>query len=310
MCMSSTGTTTSNSTSKFEPPSYTTDGTLGPGTTWQEYLQRGGEIASKYGTDPSLIYGNSKDQPMVAQMSTLQNAAANGMYGLAAEGGQNEGQSNAFLRSMLDGSMQNVQPDNPYMGNSPEFEKMLAASNQDITDSFARGTAAQTDGAAARSGAFGGSAYNEMTQANAANLSKQIANNSNQQRNAQFDKSSGLAENQINRSWQGFENAAGRGLQATGAVQAQGNQDLQKWLSVMGAGDLQRQVQGENISAAKDLFGQNVQQPLQALDIYRSILASASGQGGSASSSYFGPGQSGLTNALGAGSALYGLLGK
>jgi hypothetical protein len=302
------GGTTTNTVSEFKPPEIT-DGRLGPGTSWSEYLQRAGEISSKYGTDPNLIYGNA-GQPLVAQMSADQNAAGNGIYGMASQGGQNEGYSNAFLQSLLTGQQQNVQPDNPYMGSSPEFEKMLAASNDDITNAYGKGAAAQLDSAAARSGAFGGSAYNEMQQSNQANLAKQIAQNSNQQRNAQFDKSSGLAENQINRAWQGYENAAGRGLQAVQGVQQQGNTDLQRWLSVMGVGDLQRQVQGENIAAAKDLFGANVQQPLQAADILGNALSRASGQGGSSTSQAFGSGGSGVANAVGGLAALYGLFGK
>jgi hypothetical protein len=302
------GGTTTNTVSEFKPPEIT-DGRLGPGTSWAEYLQRAGEISSKYGTDPNLIYGNA-GQPLVAQMSADQNAAGNGIYGLASAGGQNEGYSNAFLQSLLTGGQQNVQPDNPYMGSSPEFEKMLAAQNDDITNNYKKGTAAQLDSAAARSGAFGGSAYNEMQNSNSGMLAKQIAQNSDQQRNAQFDKSSGLAENAINRSWQGYENAAGRGLQAVQGIQQQGNTDLQRWLSVMGVGDLQRQVQGENIAAAKDLFGQNVQQPLQAADILGNALSRASGQGGSSTSQAFGSGGSGVANAVGGLAALYGLFGK
>lgn len=325
MCMTSTNTT--NSQQKFEPPSYTTDGSLGAGTTWQEFLQRGGQIANQYATNPHLVYGND-GQPMVAQMSNLQNAASNGIYGLASQGGQNEGLSNAYIASMLQGQQQNNQPGNPYLGatssyggNSPQFQAMLDASNQDITDAYNRGTAAQTDAAAARSGAYGGSAYNELKGAQAKQLGQMVAQNSNTLRNDQYNRSaqleqadlgrnSGLAQNQIQNAWQAFENAAGRNLQGIGLSQAQGNQDLQRWLSVMGAGDLQRQVQTENIAAAKDLFNQNVQQPLQALDIYRSILAAASGQGGSSTASQFGGGQSGLANGLGGLAALYGLFGK
>jgi hypothetical protein len=297
------GGSTTNTVSEFKPPDYTVP-------KWNEYLDRAYEISNKYGTDPSLIYGNSANQPLVAQMSQLQNTASNGLYGLASQGGQNEGYSNAALQDMLTGKNQNIQPNNPYMGNSPEFEAMLKSSNDDITGQYQKGAAAQLDSSAARSGAFGGSAYNEMQQANQAGLAKQIANNTNQQRNAQFDKSAGLAESQINRTSNNYENAANRQLQAVQGVQNQGNIDAQRWQSVMGAGDLQRQVQSENIAAAKDLFGQNVQQPLQAADILGNALSRTSGQGGSTTSSSFGSGTSGLANGLGGLAALYGLFGK
>jgi hypothetical protein len=328
MCMTSSGQNTSNSVSEFKPPSYTTDGSLGPGTTWGEYLQRGGQIASRYGSDPSLIYGNSPNQPMVAQASPLQNAASNAMYGLASEGNPNDALSNGYISDMLSGKMQNNQPDNPYLGatssyggSSPQFESMLNASNKDITDSFMRGTAAAQSSAAAHAHAYGGSADTEMKGVLGKQLNDSIAQNSSAMRNDQYNRSaqleqadflrnSGLADGSINRAWQGYENAAGRGLQGIGLAQQAGTNDLARWNAVMGAGDLNRKIQTENIGAARDLFNSNVQLPLQALDIYRTILGAASGQGGTSSSSQFGGGSSGLMNGLGGVAALYGLLGK
>lgn len=327
MCMSSQGQNTSNTVSEFKPPSYTTDNSLGPGTTWQEYLQRGGQIANKYATDPSLIYGNSANQPMVAQMSQLQNAASNGIYGMASQGNPNDNLSSQYIQNLLNGGQQNQQPDNPYLGatssyggNSPQFESMLNASNKDITDNYMRGTAAAQSSAAAHSHAYGGSADTEMKGVLGKQLNDSIAQNTNQQRNAQYERSagleqqdygrnSGLAQNSIQNAFNGYEGAANRGLQGIQLNNAMGNTDLQRWMGVMGSGDLQRQVQTENIGAARDLFNQNVQLPLQALDIYRTILGSASGQGGTSSSSQFGGGQSGLMNGLGGAAALYGLLG-
>jgi hypothetical protein len=79
----------------------------------------------------------------------------------------------------------------------------------------------------------------------------------------------------------------------------------------MGVGDLQRDVQQGNISAAQNLFNANVQQPLQAADIMGSALSRASGQGGSTTASTFGGNNSSnLANGAGLAAALYGMFGK
>lgn len=303
MCFGGGGSTNQTTTTHFEPPSWTD---TNPNGNWTDYVNRGSQIAQQYGTNPNLIYGN-QGQPMVAQMSDLQNKGANAFYGMASQGNPNDQLSSSYIANLLNGGQQNVQPANPYMGNSPQFENMLAAQDSDITNNFARGTAAQTDAAAARSGAMGGSAYNEMTQQNAKTLGNTIAQNDSTQRNNQFNQSANLAENQINRGWQGYENAANRGLQGIGLQNQMNQTDLQRWQAVMGAGDTQQQTQQNNINAAQNLFNQNVQWPIYAEQLYGDILQRASGQGGSSSTSVQLPGYNGLLSGLGAAGGLYSM---
>jgi hypothetical protein len=112
---------------------------------------RRSQISNVYGTSPHLIYGND-GQPLNAQMSQLQNTAGNGIYGLASQGGQNEGRSNAFLDKMLNGEFQNQQPNNPYLGtnssyggSSPSSTRWLTRRTRTSPTNYNRGTAAQTD---------------------------------------------------------------------------------------------------------------------------------------------------------------------
>jgi hypothetical protein len=358
MCMSSTGT--NNSVSKFEPPGWTTD----TPHNWQDYVNRGGEIADTYATNPHLIYGND-GQPMVAQMSQLQNAAANGSYGQASavptvQNQQTQLNANDLLNGFMynggvntqgglganpyagsnpymqnDGSNAYSTAANPYMGDNPYLQSVIDKTNQDTTNQFMRGTAAQTDSAAARSGAFGGSAYNELQSLNAGQLAQQLAGNESNIRMGNYNQSAqlgenainratqsreaqlgrgmealqgnqSLAENALNRNWQGQESAFGRGLQALGINNQTQQLGNQLWQSVMGAGDLQQQTQQNNINAAMNLFNANVQQPISAEDLYGSILQRASGQGGTNTVST--PGQSPLTGLLGGGLAAYGMM--
>jgi hypothetical protein len=305
MCFGGGGSQNQTTTTHFEPPEWTTSN---PNGNWTDYVNRGSQIASLYGNNPHLIYGND-GQPMVAQMSNLQNQAANGFYGLASQGNPNDVLASGYLANMLNGGVQNIQPNNPYMGESPQFQAMLDAQNKDITDAYGRGTAAQTDAAAARSGAFGGSAYNEATQNNQKTLANAIAQNEATQRNQQFNNSANLAENQINRNWQGFENAANRNLQGIQQIGQMGNNDLARWNAVMGAGDLQQQTQQNNINAAQGLFNANVNWPMQMEQFYGDILQRASGQGGSSMSSTSLPGYSPVMNGLGLLGAGYGMFG-
>jgi hypothetical protein len=198
---------------------------------------------------------------------------------------------------------------------------MLGASNKDITDNFMRGTAAAQKSAAAHSHAYGGSADTEMQGVLGKQLNDSIAQNTNQQRNAQYERSAGNWSSRTTGATPAWHRTASRtrstptrtqrvaGCRASSLTTRWATPTSQRWMGVMGSGDLQRQIQTENIGAARDLFNQNVQLPLQALDIYRTVLGAASGQGGTSSSSQFGGGQSGLMNGLGGAAALYGLLG-
>jgi hypothetical protein len=293
---------------KFEPPSWVTGGTGGL-HGWDDYVKRGGQIADIFATDPSKIYGN-RGEPMVAQMSDLQNKAANGAYGLASSVPmlqQQQQQLQAFLamENQLNGPTVNAVA-NKYAGDNPYLQSVIDSSNADITNNFARGTAAQTDAAAARSGAFGGSAHSEMTQANAKTLADSLGSNTSNIRMQNYNNSAGLEESYLGRSQAAQEAGLQRQAQALGLNQNQMQMLSGLWGQVMGAGDLQRQVQTENIAASKELHNANVQAPINALDLYGSILQRASGQGGT--NTYTQPGQNPLMSILGGGLAGYGLL--
>jgi hypothetical protein len=319
MCFGSSGNTTTTTTQKFEPPEWAA-------SLFPEYVNRAYELSNVYGTSPHIIYGND-GQPMVAPMSDLQNKAANATYGMASQGNPNDNLASGYLGNLLNGGQQNIQPDNPYLGannpytgatssyggNSPQFEDMLQKSNQDITNNFQMGMLAPQSSAAARAGAFGGSQDMMLKNQLGQTLANQIAANTNQQRNDQYNRSaqleqadlsrnsglatgdlarnSGLAQNSIQNAFNAYENSAGRQMQGLGAINNQDAMDLARWGAVRGFGDLQQQTQQANINAARDLFNQNVQQPLNALDILGKVLGTASGQGVQTSVTS-GPGQS------------------
>lgn len=300
----------STNVNEFKPPAWVTGGT-GGAHGWDDYVKRGGQIADIFATDPSKVYGN-RGEPLVAQMSDLQNKAANGAYGQASVMQQystplTQALANSTLNAQITGAQaQNGR--NQYAGDNPYLQALIDKSNADITSNFAKGTAAQTDAAAARSGAFGGSAYNEMTQDNAKTLADAIGSNTSNIRMQNYRDSAGLEENYLNRDMQAQESNFARQLQALGMNNQTQSLLSGLWSQVMGAGDLQRQVQSENINAARNLHDANVQAPINALNLYGSVLQRASGQGGTNTYTSSPSGQNPLMGLLGGGLGAYGLL--
>jgi hypothetical protein len=196
---------------------------------------------------------------------------------------------------------------NPYAGQNPYLAAMLDASNSNISDKFAKGTAVQTDAAAARSGAFGGSAYNEMTQDNAKTLGGLLASNTNNLLGKNYDQSSQLAENALNRASGAYDTTQNRALQGASIGQGQQGLDLQSIMSLIQGGQIPQKYQQDLLNAGKDFYQQGQQAPFTMSDFLRNALASASG--GYGTNTQTGPGQNPLMGLLGGGAAAYGMFG-
>jgi hypothetical protein len=159
---------------------------------------------------------------------------------------------------MLNGGQQNNQPDNPYLGatssyggNSPQFEAMLGASNKDITDNFMRGTAAAQivcGGSLARLRWIG--RYRDAGRARQATERLHRAEHEppaqcavrtfgGQLEQQDYSVTPACTEQHPERV-QRLRERCGSGFAGHPAQQAMGNTDLQRWMAVMGAGDLQR----------------------------------------------------------------------
>lgn len=130
------------------------------------------------------------------------------------EGMQTADVGNLALRNQMNGMYRNspaatnpytdmfVEPSkNPYLGmDNAYLNQVIGKAQGDVVDQYRRGTAAQTDAAFARSGAFGGSAHNERMSANEQTLADALGNISNQMRYADFGAQRGLEEAAIDRS--------------------------------------------------------------------------------------------------------------
>lgn len=103
---------------------------------------------------------------------------------------------------------------NPYMGENKYFKDMVANANADTVNAYKQGTSADLTRLMNLSGAFGGSAHTTALANNEAGLAKQLGNQTTSMYGQQFDKSSGLYENALQRQMGAIPLAyQGQGLQ-------------------------------------------------------------------------------------------------
>lgn len=79
------------------------------------------------------------------------------MINAGAGASGNAGQQ-AALMSILGGSQNVANAQNPYMGSNPNLDAMVNYTNKDITDSYLRGAGVGLPTQFSQGGAFGGSA--------------------------------------------------------------------------------------------------------------------------------------------------------
>lgn len=277
----------SNTVAEYRPPAFTQP-------YWEEAVNRAYDVSNVYGNGRDLSWQGPFAAPLVQE----QVDAIGGMRGMAmpmfnnpSTFQQQSDQQNATLMNALGGGMQSS-----FGGSTnPAFENMLSSTRQNMVDAFGRGTAANTNAAAARSRAFGGSAHNELAAAQGGELARQVAG-----------MESGLRADQYNRASQLEENNFGRQLQALGMMPAIQSGNVNLLQTLLGAGEMSRGLDQQELEGAIGRHYQNVQQPLMAMDVLFNALTRAGGGAGTTSSTIMGPGfspaQMGLAGLLGAGS--------
>lgn len=287
--MSSGGGGNTTQTQKFEAPDFTLQG-------WQDYLN--GVTAQAPGVAAAQYQG-----PTVAPLSQQSQTAGNMASSLAQYGSPLTATAYGQLQHVASGNAQNpyATMTNPYAGQSPYLQSMIDSSNNDITNKFASGTAAQTDASAAMQGAYGGSGYQATQAANAKSLADSLANNEAGYRNTAFNTSATLADNQLNRASQGFQQDTQNALQAAGQSPAMEAADTAAINSMNQYGNQSQAYSQQVMTALQNAFTQQNQAGLTGLDLIRNALSAASGNNGSSSSQTLNS-ASGLQTALGLGS--------
>ena len=278
-------------TNEFKPPGYTQAG-------WQDYLAEARALEQRgmpqYGGQ--LVANESPMTRIGLQMATdyaTQGTPERTGAGQALMGAM-KGQVNPYATTK-----------NPYMGNNPYLSQMIDSSNTKITDQYKRGTAGQTDAAFARSGAFGGSAYQDQVGQNEKNLAGMLGANTNNLLGQNYQQSAQLADAGLNRATQGWQSGMNNALQGAQISQGQQGLDAASIQQLLSAGQIPQQYQQQLLNAAQQYFQQGAQIPFDMQQYFGGALSRASGNYGQQSS----PGQSPVTGLLGLGALGLGALG-
>ena len=165
----------------------------------EQLLQRGAALSNQ--TVPQYT-GQT-----VAGLNGTQTGAISGLTGAASNQASTSNAAMDYYKS-LTGNPNGFSITNPYTGNvsastaadayadpsnNPYLAQTVAASNQQITDAYQNGTAADTLAQFRNAGAFGGSAQQQTTSQNEKNLATALSNNTSGMYNAAYNTAAGVA---------------------------------------------------------------------------------------------------------------------
>ena len=254
--------------------------------------------------NPLPTYGG----PTVAPFTQAQNTALDMGLQYATNGTPAGNAANAAIVNQAQGvANPYASQTNPYAGNNPYLQNMLDASNADIVKNFQLGTAAQRDAAMARGGAYGGSAYNEMTGLDAQGLAKALAQNESNVRGQNYYNSANLAQQGIQNQIGAFDNTQNRSLQAASLGLGSQGVDQSAINNLFNLGQQQQGYTQNILNGMQNQFSNQVQSNFLPYDIYGNALSRA--QGNQVTTTNSVPGSSGWAHALGAILAGVGLFG-
>lgn len=238
---------------------------------WQQYVKNMQGLTSS----PVPVYNG----PQVAPWNPGQSTALGLAYNQATQGtpAWNAAQSQIVNQA---GNMP-VNPYatqlNPYMGVDPYTQSVINNTNQNMTQAYQNGTAAQTDAAMAQQGAYGGSGYNELTALNNKAFGQALGSTDSQLLNQNYYNNAQLAQQAIQNATQGFQNQQQNALQGAGL----GLQSM--YGNIYGINNLANLSGGLNnyqqnvLNSGLNYFGQNVSAPFTTQQLYGNALAMPGG---------------------------------
>lgn len=233
-------------------------------------------------------------------MNMVQNRAMNGSSDINA--------GSANLQNTLGGAyLGRDTGTNAYMGENPHLQASIDRAAGDITRNY-HGAVNSTDATMARSGAFGGSAWQQAQEGNSRNLAQGLSDSATSMRMQNYNQSAGLAENQLNRNQTAFQAERANQLAASPLALQYGNQAYTDAERLQGAGDIQYGYDQQGLTDQMNYFNEKAQSPYKQLDVLGNSIRAAVGGGSSISQT--GPGANPYAQAAGGAAALYGLLGE
>jgi hypothetical protein len=257
-------------------PSDTTSKTTTELPAWaqpysQSLLQRGAALSDQ----PMAVYQGQRTANLngaqTQGMQMIQNRAQNGSAPVQA------GQQN--LMDTLNGKF--MGGSNPYLGQA------IDRASEDVTRNY-QGAVGGNDATFARSGAFGGSAWQQA------------------QEGAQRQLAKGLGDVAGGMRYQDYGQERQNQIGAQGMALQYGQNDYNDAAQLMGAGATQYGYDQQKLTDAQTLFNEQAAAPYKSLDVLGNTIRGAVGGGGTTTQT--APGANPYAQAAGAGAALYGLL--
>lgn len=198
---------------------------------------------------------------------------------------------------------------NPYSGFGPKFNQVLQSGQQDITNAYNQGTAADTTRLFNMSGAFGGSAHQNAMANNEAALAKQLGQYTAGMQNDQYNRSGQMAEADLARNSGAYQQERNRMMGAINQGNQQQDLGFQRANALIGVGDAYRSLNQDQLNQNYGDWTAAHNFPQSQLDYFTGLLSRA--QGGVApnvATTQSGYQASPFSQLLGAGALGYGLL--
>lgn len=264
------GTTAAIASASGNPTSLTSTSSTSLPAYLQPYAQDYAQRASMFATSPTTKYGG----PLGADITGDQNASYQQYRNISNYNNPVNSAGSTALLDTINGRYLNPQS-NPYLQQTYD----LAANR--MADAYARGTGASTNAAFGSSGSFGGSAHQEMVQANnrafgdsLANLGNQIFGGNYQAERARQDNASQFAPTMANQQ-QDYMLKGADALNRAGTQQYDANLTNNK----MNYAEFIRQQEDQynKLGAYKSIFdgmGQNTTQTQPGVSRTNSLLGS------------------------------------
>jgi hypothetical protein len=288
------GQTTSTNTTKMEPPAY-----IAP------YSISLAKRASALSNRPYQAYKGQQVAPLNQQhqqgMALTKRRALNGDPTFTAANSQ--AQSTLGGDYLGQGAFRNEMAgvNNPYLND------VIANTNSDIVRTFQNSTMPQTDASFARSGAFGGSAWQQANAENNRQMASELLKNESNLRMNDYMNQQNLAENYAQRQTGAFDAERARQMGMVGAGQQLSNQSYTDAQNLLGVGDITRDYQQTMNNQRYQNFLNKQNWPLQNLDILANAIRTSMGNGGTSTQTTTMPSVNRAAGMIGGGLGGYAL---
>lgn len=319
---SSSAPETTTQISKTEPPDYVKPYSI-------QMMTSAGQLAKKpyesypgdriAGLTPQHYAGLDMTTKRAFQGSPAMNAATEHTANVFDDAYMNKGLDMASQVNPYQGQA------NPYSGSNQYMEGMIDKANQNITDNYRDVVSPGLDAMGRNSGAFGNTGVQATRNKSQEQLLQQLSDTENQYRFQDYGQQAQLAESGINRNAQlasqqqantlgmysNERQAQGQALEFAPAIAANDYTDYQMML---GAGDILRNAEQQQLDYGFDQWQQQQNYPYQQLNVLQGAVAnSMGGQTNNITSAPNAYGQSSTAQNIGLGlsgvGAVQGLLG-